>query len=67
MNLLWITYKRSFAPLLIEKNKVAKLTSDSGWGCVIRCTQMLLANCLQKMLFNESGHDDGILTEHIVK
>jgi hypothetical protein len=35
---LWITYRRNFAPVLVEKNKVPKLTSDSGWGCVIRCT-----------------------------
>ena len=48
-NLIWISYKKNFAPLLIEKNKVAHLTSDAGWGCVIRCTQMLLANCLRKL------------------
>ena len=36
--LLWMTYRKNFAPLLIEKPKVANLTSDAGWGCVIRCT-----------------------------
>ena len=46
---IWLTYRKNFAPLLIEKNKVANLTTDAGWGCVIRCTQMLLANCLLKM------------------
>jgi hypothetical protein len=35
---IWLTYRKGFVPLLIEKNKVAKLTSDAGWGCVIRCT-----------------------------
>lgn len=40
---------KNFAPLLIEKNKVANLTTDAGWGCVIRCTQMLLANCFRKL------------------
>jgi hypothetical protein len=45
-----LTYRKNFAPLLIEKNKVANLTSDAGWGCVIRSEQMLIANCLQKML-----------------
>lgn len=35
---IWFTYRKGFVPLLIEKNKVAKLTSDAGWGCVIRCT-----------------------------
>jgi len=36
--LLWMTYRKNFSPLLVEKNKVANLTCDSGWGCVIRCT-----------------------------
>ena len=36
--LIWLTYRKNFAPLLIEKNKVAHLTSDAGWGCVMRCT-----------------------------
>lgn len=47
--LLWLTYRKGFAPLLVEKNKVPKLTSDAGWGCVIRCTQMLVANCLARI------------------
>lgn len=29
--------------------KVVKLTTDAGWGCVIRCTQMLMANCLRTL------------------
>jgi len=45
-----MTYRKGFSPLLIEKNKVANLTSDSGWGCVIRCTQMLFATAFQKHL-----------------
>lgn len=48
-NLIWLTYRRNFAPLLVEKNHVPKLTTDSGWGCVIRCTQMLIANCLRRV------------------
>lgn len=46
---LWLTYRKGFAPLLVEKNKVAKLQSDAGWGCVIRCTQMIIANAMQKL------------------
>lgn len=36
--LIWLSYRRNFAPLLVEKDKIPKLTSDAGWGCVIRCT-----------------------------
>lgn len=62
--LLWITYRKGFAPLLIEKNKVAKLTSDAGWGCVIRCTQMLLANTLRVVLRNQMVRDNVGLSKH---
>lgn len=62
--LLWMTYRKGFAPLLIEKNKVAKLTSDAGWGCVIRCTQMLLANTLRIILRNEMMTDSKALSKY---
>lgn len=45
-----MSYRKNFAPLLIEKQKVEKLTSDAGWGCVIRCQQMLVASAYQKVL-----------------
>ena len=39
--MIWITYKQEFRPLLIEKSeingrKIHNLTSDCGWGCTIR-------------------------------
>ena len=61
--LLWITYRKGFAPLLVEKNKVAKLTTDAGWGCVIRCSQMLLANTLRFILRNEVVSENRALSK----
>eukprot|EP00051_Salpingoeca_urceolata_P020735 m.315293 g.315293 ORF g.315293 m.315293 type:complete len:369 (+) comp19674_c2_seq9:1183-2289(+) len=55
---LWFTYRRGFAPI----GNTAHQT-DSGWGCMLRCGQMLLA---QAMLASELG-DDWLSHKDLVK
>ena len=57
--IIWVSYRRSFSPIYRMKyseNGAAypdlsskKFTSDCGWGCMIRCAQMMLSNTFSKL------------------
>ncbi|CAI2351687.1 unnamed protein product [Caenorhabditis sp. 36 PRJEB53466] len=46
---IWITYRTDFAPLLGTDT-----TTDCGWGCMIRTTQMMTAHAI---MLNRFGRD----------
>lgn len=46
---LWITYRTDFSPILNTET-----TTDCGWGCMIRTTQMMVA---QAIMLNRFGRE----------
>lgn len=65
-----MTYRKGFAPMLRcvaspsamnEQPQYIRLTSDAGWGCMIRVGQMLLATTLKRHFGLESGRrEEGV-------
>jgi len=53
-NFIWITYRSNFQPL------PGNITTDSGWGCMIRAGQMLIANLLIRHVFHSFNYFDQI-------
>ena len=43
---LWFTYRQNFPGIQVAKNQESIKTADTGWGCVIRVTQMFVAHML---------------------
>lgn len=41
---LWFSYRKEFPPI-----GDSGMTSDKGWGCMLRCGQMVVAECLQRL------------------
>ena len=44
-DIIWFCYRKNFYPTFHKK-----ITSDSGWGCMIRAGQMMLIQILKRIL-----------------
>lgn len=48
---VWLTYRRNFPSLIDRDECETGIITDSGWGCSVRVTQMLLAQSLISLNF----------------
>ena len=49
---IYLSYRKQFEPLNSLTRSGDPITSDCGWGCMIRCAQMLLAQTLLMHMTN---------------
>lgn len=49
---VWLTYRRDFESLVEASGHPVDITTDAGWGCSVRVTQMLTAQCLLSLNFH---------------
>ncbi|EGR34000.1 peptidase family c54 protein, putative, partial [Ichthyophthirius multifiliis] len=59
-NIIWMTYRRNFFPLLhnTKDHKIQNYISDTGWGCMVRVGQMALAEGLRHHLQQKGIYDN---------
>jgi cysteine protease ATG4 len=50
--IIWMSYRNGFNSII---NEGKKYKTDCGWGCMIRCAQMMLARAIFMMKNNEFG------------
>ena len=61
---IWITYRKNFPSLIDKDGTEVGITSDAGWGCSVRATQMLVA---QSLRFRWFGRDSCLEKEKYCK
>lgn len=60
--ILYFSYRKNFLPIKSYKTQ-GLFTSDAGWGCMIRSSQMIFARALYKIFFYENKNINEALNQ----
>lgn len=60
---LWFSYREKIPKILEETFGKGALTCDRGWGCMLRCGQMLMAEALKRHLNDAESLKKGLNAE----
>ena len=53
-SLTWFSYRQGFeVPLIYPYALKREIGSDAGWGCMIRCGQMMLCQAIKRHMFEQ--------------
>jgi len=60
--IIWFSYREKIPPIMKDVFPKENYTCDRGWGCMLRCGQMMLAEALKRH-FNYTDKRNGRLSE----
>lgn len=65
-SIIWMTYRKNFDGIANNSRipKEHQHRSDSGWGCMLRSTQMLCANCILRHLYPDKPFSLSLIEEN---
>ena len=61
--LIYFCYRRNIYPITTKTNNI--ITRDSGWGCMIRCGQMIMSRAIYKYLKSKNFSSEKAIYETI--
>lgn len=64
---VWVTYRRDFVSLIDKDGNPVGITTDAGWGCSVRVTQMLTVQSMISLNFDRDWRISKATSSELVR